>query len=300
MGFWEPLIFWILALGAVVTSIALLTFRNPLYSALALIADFFCFAGLYAMLSAHFLAIIQILVYAGAIMVLFVFIIMLLNLSDVELGPRRFHLHHLLAVAAGAIVFGIGASTVVSVMGGDDVVRNRQASGLSAHVQTRAGEVAYSIAKANREKKLESAEGREEKRAIKRTPLRKPKDPEPFVKTPSRVPGLYADISEPALRSTYREQLRQWEQGVTTPADRKYRPFDPDRKFEVPPAMSQGEQALAGESEQRTPQSKGDLFGTVEPISILLVNRFVVPFELTAVLLLAGIFGAVIIAKKRL
>jgi len=285
MGFWEPLIFWVLALGVVTTSVALLSFRNPLYSALALVADFFCFAGLYAMLSAHFLALIQILVYAGAIMVLFVFIIMLLNLTDAELGPRRFHVHHLLAAAAGVVVFGIGVSTVLSVIDGEKVVENRDA---------------YEKAKADRRERRKSAETREERETIRESPLRKPDQPEPFVKTPSRVPGLFADLSEPALRSAYREQIRSWNEGAATPADKKYRPYAPDREFTVPPALKQGENAMGGESESRSPKSRGDLFGTVEPISILLVNRFVVPFELTAVLLLAAIFGAVIIAKKRL
>ena len=67
-----------------------IVYRNPLYSALALILDFFFFAGLYGLLSAHFMAITQVLVYAGAIMVLFLFIIMLLNLKDEELGEFEF------------------------------------------------------------------------------------------------------------------------------------------------------------------------------------------------------------------
>ena len=55
--------------------------RSPIYSALSLILNFFSLAGLYLSLSAEFLAAIQILVYAGAIMVLFLFVIMLLNLQ---------------------------------------------------------------------------------------------------------------------------------------------------------------------------------------------------------------------------
>lgn len=58
--------------------------RNPVMSAIYLIANFFCIAALYLMLRAQFLAVIQIIVYAGAIMVLVVFVIMLLNLGDEE------------------------------------------------------------------------------------------------------------------------------------------------------------------------------------------------------------------------
>ncbi len=69
---------------AIAGGIGLLFNRNPVYSALSLIVNFFSIAGLYLSLEAEFLAVIQILVYAGAIMVLFLFVIMLLNLSHEE------------------------------------------------------------------------------------------------------------------------------------------------------------------------------------------------------------------------
>jgi len=90
MGF-EQVIFWLLAIGTIVTG-ALVVLppggRNPLYGALLLIVSFFFIAGLYVLLYAHTMAVLQILVYAGAIMVLFTFVIMLLNLSKKELGDE--------------------------------------------------------------------------------------------------------------------------------------------------------------------------------------------------------------------
>ena len=254
MGFWEPLFFWIFAVGAVVTSLGVLTFRNPLYSALSLIADFFCFAALYALLSAHFMAITQVLVYAGAIMVLFVFIIMLLNLSDAELGQRQFSLHHILAWAGGIAVFAFTVSTILPLIPGDEVKSQRS--------EARAGAGA--------------------------------------VATMSNVPGLYADLSESELEARYRDKLRSWAQGETSPADGEYRPFLPDRQFTLPPALEHAAGLEGRAPRSRAAEKQDGLFGTVEPVSILLVNRFVVPFELTAILLLAAIIGAVIIAKKRL
>ena len=62
--------------------------RNPVTSALWLILNLFCIAGLYLTLNAPFIAVIQVLVYAGAIMVLFLFVIMLLNLGSLP-GWRR-------------------------------------------------------------------------------------------------------------------------------------------------------------------------------------------------------------------
>lgn len=67
---------------AVVSAIMMITRRSPVTSALYLIANFFSVSVIYLMLKAQFVAIIQILVYAGAIMVLFLFVIMLLNLQD--------------------------------------------------------------------------------------------------------------------------------------------------------------------------------------------------------------------------
>lgn len=79
-------LFFIFAFLILATA-ALVAFRpRPIESALWLILNFFLTAGLYVLLGAHFTAIIQILVYAGAIMVLFVFVILLLNLDPKELG----------------------------------------------------------------------------------------------------------------------------------------------------------------------------------------------------------------------
>ena len=76
-----PFIFFFLAVVAVAAALGMLIARNPVTSALWLVLNLFCIAGLYITLNAQFIGVIQILVYAGAIMVLFLFVIMLLNLS---------------------------------------------------------------------------------------------------------------------------------------------------------------------------------------------------------------------------
>lgn len=261
MGGWEAIFFWIFTAGAIVTSVAMVSFRNPLYSALSLILDFFCFAGLYVLLSAHFMAVTQILVYAGAIMVLFVFIIMLLNLGEEELGARKFNLHHLLAVGGGAALFVIIAISVDQVVDLD--------------------EVRSSVAEQRAEATASQADA--------------PKT-EPPISVESAIPGLYAQINEPGIDRLYHDYLMALETGETTPWEGEYRPYDPEASVQIPPAISQTGQVPEGAP--RDP--KAGLFGTVEPISLLLVNRYVIPFELTAILLLAAIVGAVVIAKKRL
>ncbi len=74
-------LFFLLAIVAVAAALGMLIARNPVSSALWLVLNLFCVAGLYLTLNAQFIAVIQVLVYAGAIMVLFLFVIMLLNLA---------------------------------------------------------------------------------------------------------------------------------------------------------------------------------------------------------------------------
>src|SRR4030043_529261 len=82
------LIFFVLG-GVALVSGGLVVFqRHPLRSALVLIVNFFAVAGIYLLAHAEFIAAIQIIVYAGAIMVLFLFVIMLLNLRQPEAAPR--------------------------------------------------------------------------------------------------------------------------------------------------------------------------------------------------------------------
>ena len=85
----EIYFFLFFAVVAVVSSVAMILQRNPIYSVLLLIMVMISIAGLYLMLDAEFVAIIQIVVYAGAIMVLFLFVIMLLNLSRENSGVFR-------------------------------------------------------------------------------------------------------------------------------------------------------------------------------------------------------------------
>jgi NADH-quinone oxidoreductase subunit J len=81
----ELIFFYIFAGISVVSAILVISFRNTLSSAFSLVMALFGVACLFALLGAHFLAAMQILVYAGAVMVLFVFVIMLLNLGREEL-----------------------------------------------------------------------------------------------------------------------------------------------------------------------------------------------------------------------
>lgn len=101
----ELILFVILALTAAISSVAMVTRRNPVYSALFLILNFFALAGIYLLLNAQFIAVVQIIVYAGAIMVLFLFVIMLLNTDKEAPIFSQSKQIKIFAVVIGALVF---------------------------------------------------------------------------------------------------------------------------------------------------------------------------------------------------
>ena len=95
--------FWILATLTVVGALSTILSRNLISAVMSMVAAFFGLASLYALLSAHFLAAIQVLVYAGAIMVLFVFVIMVLNREEADPWPTTGIIGK--ALGAGALVY---------------------------------------------------------------------------------------------------------------------------------------------------------------------------------------------------
>jgi len=94
--------FYLFSLLAIVSALLFVTRRNPVPAALWLVNVMFALSGLYVMLDAPFVGIIQVLVYAGAIMVVFVFVVMLLNLGRTELTDLR-----ALGARLGAGIVGI-------------------------------------------------------------------------------------------------------------------------------------------------------------------------------------------------
>lgn len=82
----EAFIFWFFGAVAVISALFMITRHNPVSSAMCLVVVMFSLAVLFLGLHSSFVAVMQVIVYAGAVMVLFLYIIMLLNLSDEELG----------------------------------------------------------------------------------------------------------------------------------------------------------------------------------------------------------------------
>ena len=100
----EPYLFYAFATMAVLGAMFVVAQRNPVYSVLSLVAAFFGLSGLYVLLDAPFVAVVQIIIYAGAIMVLFLFVVMLLNVprEDAAEWDRSHPLYRPAAVRMGA------------------------------------------------------------------------------------------------------------------------------------------------------------------------------------------------------
>jgi NADH-quinone oxidoreductase subunit J len=103
----EFVIFFFFAAVAVIFALVVVLHRNAVVGALSLVASFFALAVMYVLLDAPFLAALQIIVYAGAIMVLFLFVIMLLNLSHMSEEPTRPIQQFLGFTASAAFVIGL-------------------------------------------------------------------------------------------------------------------------------------------------------------------------------------------------
>jgi NADH-quinone oxidoreductase subunit J len=103
----ETALFVVLAVVTVITAILVIVQRNPVASAIYLIITLFSLAGVYLLLNAPFIAVIQVLVYAGAIMVLFLFVIMLLNLEKEKRLITRHRLQKVLGVFLGVILLAL-------------------------------------------------------------------------------------------------------------------------------------------------------------------------------------------------
>lgn len=102
----DALLFYTFAGVTVLGALAVVTQKNPVYSVLSIIASFFGLAGLYVLLEAPFVAVAQIIIYAGAIMVLFLFTVMLLNAprEDAAEWDRSHPLYRPLAVRVGGVL----------------------------------------------------------------------------------------------------------------------------------------------------------------------------------------------------
>jgi NADH-quinone oxidoreductase subunit J len=114
-----PILFWVLSVLALFSALMVITSKNPVYSVLWLILVFFSISGHYLLLNAQFLAIVNIIVYAGAIMVLFLYVLMLMDLKK-ETEPQKNRWIKL----AGAVAGGCLLLVLVAALKKAEITKN--------------------------------------------------------------------------------------------------------------------------------------------------------------------------------
>lgn len=119
-------LFYFLSFVAVLSALMVVFSRNPVYSVLYLIITFFAIAGHYILMKAEFLAVVHMIVYAGAIMVLFLYVIMLLNLNQ-ETEPHKTNLVKIAAVVSAGLLLIV---LVGALKGTESLVEGEVISGI--------------------------------------------------------------------------------------------------------------------------------------------------------------------------
>ena len=119
-------LFWVFATVLTVSALAMITVRNPVHAALLLVLCFFTSAAIWLLIEAEFLAVVLILVYVGAVMVLFLFVVMMLDINIEEVRARVTRYALFGGIVAGVVVFEI-VSVVWTRSLGLDVTTGAQA-----------------------------------------------------------------------------------------------------------------------------------------------------------------------------
>ncbi|MDY7034308.1 MAG: NADH-quinone oxidoreductase subunit J [Thermodesulfobacteriota bacterium] len=132
--------FFSIATVTVISALLVILLRNPIHCALSLVLTFFSLAGLYVLLNAQFIAAIQVIVYAGAIMVLFLFVIMLLNLDKVEKVRERHPLQKAFGIlVASLLLVALGSVAATGFLYGSKGVHTAAEVGAIGNTKAIAG-----------------------------------------------------------------------------------------------------------------------------------------------------------------
>jgi NADH-quinone oxidoreductase subunit J len=148
--------FALFAFMAIGGALAMVLARNPVASLLYLVVAFFAMSGIFVLLDAHFIAAVNVIVYAGAILVLFLFVIMLLNLGRTERADLRGPLYRLVGLVMGGALLGLlfvmlGQGQATGMAGGmgqatmDALLQSRGAIGVIAEPMFRSYLVPFEI-----------------------------------------------------------------------------------------------------------------------------------------------------------
>jgi NADH-quinone oxidoreductase subunit J len=132
---WESVFFWVFSLAALVAGLLTIMARNAVHSALFLISSLVSIAALFILLGAEFIAGVQILVYVGGVMVLFLFVIMLVNVGEEERGRERIFNRPAQVITSLIFAVLLAGGLVYALNQGYDGLRNRDIQTADAREQ---------------------------------------------------------------------------------------------------------------------------------------------------------------------
>jgi len=132
---WESVFFWVFSIAALVAGLLTIMARNAVHSALFLISSLVSIAALFILLGAEFIAGVQILVYVGGVMVLFLFVIMLVNVGEEERGRERIFNRPAQVVTSVIFALLLAGGLVYALNQGYDGLRNRDIQTADAREQ---------------------------------------------------------------------------------------------------------------------------------------------------------------------
>lgn len=119
------ILFWVLSVLAVAGAVNVVLSKNPIFSVLSLILTFFAISGHYILLNAQFLAVVNIIVYAGAIMVLFLFVIMLMNM-DQHVKTKKNKWLKIAGVVAGGCMLLVMVAALKDAEGAQQIAQTKE------------------------------------------------------------------------------------------------------------------------------------------------------------------------------
>src|SRR5215212_3842847 len=132
---WEAVFFWVFSIAALIAGLLTIMARNAVHSALFLISSLVSIAALFILLGAEFIAGVQILVYVGGVMVLFLFVIMLVNVGAEERGRERIFNRPAQVISSVIFALLLAGGLVYALNQGYEGLRNRDIQSAEAREQ---------------------------------------------------------------------------------------------------------------------------------------------------------------------
>jgi len=268
----ETILFIGLAVVSLVAAIGVVLPKNPIYSALSLLIMMLSLAGIFLQLAAPFLAIMQVVVYAGAVVTLFVFVIMLMNLDPVEMGEEK-------GLGFKVVCFFLALFLLLFVL--YPIFISKNALPHRFPDRAKAGATPEGLRDAQIGDLVKQREMRDPVFAQKPG---KEKRAWGEAEWDGRIGALvkHRSMDDEAFRSKSEDEKRAW-------ARAELGRFLGRGKYAVPGTLVSSEWG-------EVPAS----FGSTESVGTVLFEPYLVPFELVSVLIVIAVVGAVVLSKKKL